>query len=210
MLARSIDFLGDPRMNELIAEQWGVVRRGALPGHLGRHAGLRGICVLHARGRKADRPSDLQGGPVRIGLLSDLPAISVYLYRALSTAFVVAVIFWTVTAVRRRRPALLTRAGIVIVIWAASIATTAGVHTLDVWRYLVPAVPMVGLMLSRNDRMPAEGLIAPLASCSSGRSKKLPRSAASMTKPVDQIPVTTERLERAPVTLAYFIELDAD
>jgi hypothetical protein len=34
------------------------------------------------------------------------------------------------------------------VMWAASIATAAGVHTLDVWRYLIPAVPMVGLMLS--------------------------------------------------------------
>jgi hypothetical protein len=32
--------------------------------------------------------------------------------------------------------------------WAASIATAAAAHTLDVWRYLVPAVPMVGLMLS--------------------------------------------------------------
>ena len=32
--------------------------------------------------------------------------------------------------------------------WAASIATAAGVHTLDVWRYLIPAVPVVGLMLS--------------------------------------------------------------
>jgi hypothetical protein len=32
--------------------------------------------------------------------------------------------------------------------WAASIVTAAGVHTLDVWRYLIPAVPMVGLMLS--------------------------------------------------------------
>ena len=47
---------------------------------------------------------DLQGGPVRIGLLSDLPGISTYLFRALSAAFVIAVIFWTVTAVRRRRP----------------------------------------------------------------------------------------------------------
>ena len=35
-----------------------------------------------------------------------------------------------------------------MVMWAASIATAAGVHTLDVWRYLIPAVPMVGLMLS--------------------------------------------------------------
>jgi hypothetical protein len=36
----------------------------------------------------------------------------------------------------------------VLVMWAASIATAAGAHTLDVWRYLIPAVPMVGLMLS--------------------------------------------------------------
>jgi hypothetical protein len=41
-----------------------------------------------------------------------------------------------------------TRAGIVIMMWAASIATAAGAHTLDVGRYLIPAVPMVGLMLS--------------------------------------------------------------
>jgi len=53
-----------------------------------------------------------------------------------------------VTAVRHRRSRFLTRAGIVIVMWAASIVTVAGAHTLDVWRYLIPAVPMVGLMLS--------------------------------------------------------------
>ena len=94
------------------------------------------------------QPIDLQGGPVRIGLLSDLPRISAYLFRALSTAFVIAVIFWTVTAVRHRRPEFVTRAGIVIVMWAASIATAAGAHTLDVGRYLIPAVPMVGLTLS--------------------------------------------------------------
>jgi hypothetical protein len=41
-----------------------------------------------------------------------------------------------------------TRAGIVIVMWAASIVTAAGVHTLDVTRYLVPAVPMVAIILS--------------------------------------------------------------
>jgi hypothetical protein len=103
------------------------------------------ILTLHGR---AAQPIDLQGGPVRTGLLSDLPGISAHLFRALSIAFVVAVIFWTVSAVRRRRPAFVTRAGIVIVMWAASIATAAGAHTLDVGRYLVPAVPMVGLMLS--------------------------------------------------------------
>ena len=49
---------------------------------------------------------------------------------------------------RRRHPEFVTRAGIVIVMWAASIMTAAGVHTLDVARYLVLAVPMVGIMLS--------------------------------------------------------------
>jgi hypothetical protein len=103
------------------------------------------IMMRHGR---AAQPIDLQGGPVRIGLLSDLPGISAYLFRALSTAFVIAVIFWTMTAVRRRRPAFSTRAGIVIAMWAASIAIAAGAHTLDISRYLVPAVPMVSLMLS--------------------------------------------------------------
>jgi hypothetical protein len=106
------------------------------------------VSDIMTRHGRAVQPIDLQGGPVRIGLLADLPGISAYLCKALSTVFVIAVIFWTVTAVRPRRPAFSTRAGIVIVMWAASIATAAGAHTLDVWRYLVPAVPMVGLMLS--------------------------------------------------------------
>jgi hypothetical protein len=106
------------------------------------------VSDIMTRHGRAAQPIDLQGGPVRIGLLSDLPGISAYLFRALSTAFVIAVIFWTVTAVRRRRPGFVTRGGVVIVMWAASIVTAAGAHTLDVWRYLIPAVPMVGLMLS--------------------------------------------------------------
>jgi hypothetical protein len=106
------------------------------------------VSEIMTRHGRAVQPIDLQGAPVRIGLLSDLPVISNYLFRALSAAFVIAVLFWTVTAVRRRRPAFVTRAGIVIVMWAAAIAPAAGAHTLDVWRYLVPAVPMVGLMLS--------------------------------------------------------------
>ena len=106
------------------------------------------VSDIMTRHGRAAQPIDLQGGPVRIGLLSDLPGISACLYRALSIAFVVAAIFWTVTAVRRRRPAFSTRAGIVIAMWAASIMTAAGAHTLDVWRYLIPAVPMAGLMLS--------------------------------------------------------------
>jgi hypothetical protein len=106
------------------------------------------VSDIMARHGRAMQPIDLQGGPVRIGLLSDLPGFSVYLFRTLSIAFIVAVLFWTVTAVRRRRPEFVTRAGIVIVMWAASIATAAAVHTLDVARYLVPAVPMVGILLS--------------------------------------------------------------
>ena len=103
------------------------------------------IMTRHGRAAQA---IDLQGGPVRIGLLSNLPGISAYLFRVLSTAFVIAVMFWTVIAVRQRRSGFVTRAGIVIVMWAASIVTAAGAHTLDIWRYLIPAVPIVGLMLS--------------------------------------------------------------
>jgi hypothetical protein len=106
------------------------------------------VSDIMARHGRAMQPIDLQGGPVRIGLLSDLPGCSVYLFRSLSIAFVIAVLFWTVAAVRRRRPEFVTRAGIVIVMWAASIATAAAVHTLDVARYLVAAVPMVGILLS--------------------------------------------------------------
>jgi hypothetical protein len=105
------------------------------------------VSDIMTRHGRASQLIDLQGGPIRIGLLSDFPSVSAYLFRALSTVFVIAVIFWTVTAVRRR-PGFVTRAGIVIVMWAASIATAAAAHTLDVWRYLIPAVPMVGLMLS--------------------------------------------------------------
>ena len=127
------------------------------------------------------QPIDLQGEPVRIGLLSDLPGISAYLFRALSTAFAIAVLFWTVTAVRRRRPAFVTRAGIVIVMWAVSIATAAGAHTLDVGRYLIPrsadggphAVPF-RRRTGRNDRMSAERLIAPFASSHAQNGRGIP------------------------------------
>jgi hypothetical protein len=129
------------------------------------------IMMRHGR---AAQPIDLQGGPVRIGLLSDLPGISAYLFRALSTAFVIAVIFWTVTAVRRRRPRFLMRAGIVIVMWAASIVTAAGAHTLDVWRYLIPAVPMVGLMLSLFAVELAETIVANYAAPSATVRRAMP------------------------------------
>jgi hypothetical protein len=80
--------------------------------------------------------------------LSDFPAISAGLFKALSATFMIAILFWAASAVWCWRSAFSTRAGIVIVMWTASIATAAGVHTLDVARYLVPAVPMVGMMLS--------------------------------------------------------------
>jgi hypothetical protein len=103
--------------------------------------------IMTRHGRSA-QSLNLQGGPVRIGLLADFPAISACLFRALSAAFAISIIFWTVTVMWRRRATFATRAGIVIVMWSASIATAAAAHTLDVWRYLIPAVPMVGLMLS--------------------------------------------------------------
>ncbi len=103
--------------------------------------------IMRRHGHSA-QSLDLQGAPVRIGLLADFPTISVHLFRALSAAFAVVIVFWTVTALRRRRAAFSTRGGIVIVMWAASIAPAAAAHTLDVWRYLIPAVPMVGLLLS--------------------------------------------------------------
>jgi hypothetical protein len=32
--------------------------------------------------------------------------------------------------------------------WTASVVPAAAAHTLDVWRYLIPTVPMVALILS--------------------------------------------------------------
>jgi hypothetical protein len=134
--------------------------------------------IMKRHGRAA-QPIDLQGGPVRIGLLSDLSGISAYLFRTLSAAFVIAVIFWTVTAVRRRRPGFSTRAGIVIVMWAASIVTAAGAHTLDVWRYLIPAVPMVGLMLSLCAVELAETIVADHAAPSATIRRAMPSDPSS-------------------------------
>ena len=106
------------------------------------------VSDIMARHGRAVQPTDLQGGPIRIGPWSDFPGVSADLFRALSAAFVIAILFWTATVVWGRHPGFVTRAGIVIVMWAASIVTAAAVHTLDITRYLVPAVPMVGIMLS--------------------------------------------------------------
>jgi hypothetical protein len=106
------------------------------------------VSDIMTRHGRAAQLTDLQGGPVRIGPLADVPVFSTYLYRGLSGAFVIAVMFWMAAAVRRRRPEFVTRASIVTMMWSASIATVAGAHTLDVLRYLIPSVPMVGLLLS--------------------------------------------------------------
>ena len=63
-----------------------------------------------------------------------------------------------------------------IAMWAASIATAAGAHTLDVWRYLIPAVPMVGLMLS----LFAIELAETCSSAMSASSLRLPPAAPHM------------------------------
>ncbi|WP_027579310.1 hypothetical protein [Bradyrhizobium sp. Ai1a-2] len=138
------------------------------------------VSEIMTRHGRAAQPIDLQGGPVRIGLMSDFPAVSAYLFRALSAAFVVAVIFWTVAAVRRRRRAFVTRGGIVVVMWAASIAAAAGAHTLDVSRYLIPGVPMVGLMLSLFAVELAETIKADRAA---SKSRKIPGAAPSRIRP---------------------------
>jgi hypothetical protein len=104
------------------------------------------VSDIMTRYGRASQLIDLQGGPIQIGLLSDFPTVSAYLFRALSTVFVIAIVFWTVTAARRSN--FTTRAGIVIAMWAASIIPAAATHTLDVLRYLIPAVPMVGLTLA--------------------------------------------------------------
>ena len=64
-----------------------------------------------------------------------------------------------------------------IVIWAASIVTAAGVHTLDVWRYLIPAVPMVGLMLSLFVEL-AETIVADHAAPSATIRRAMPSGSS--------------------------------
>jgi len=126
--------------------------------------------ILTRHGRAA-QPIDLQGGPVRIGLLSDLPGISAYLFRALSTAFgyrrhILDGDRCAASAPqvrdarrdrdrdvgdfdrdRRRRPHPRRLA-------------ISGSRSADGGHHAVPFRRRTG----RNDRMPAEGLIAPLAS----------------------------------------------
>lgn len=113
------------------------------------------MMMQHGRGAEA---AGLKGGPVQGALLSALPGISILLFRASSAAFIIAILLWAWKglAARRRRPRFVARGGIVIVMWAASIVTSAAAHTLDISRYLVPATPIVALMLSLSGAELAE------------------------------------------------------
>jgi hypothetical protein len=89
-----------------------------------------------------------EGDSIKTWILSDLGLAGVLLFRGLSAAFVTAMLFWILVAVSGRQPTFSLRAGIVIVLWVASILPTAASITLDMWRYLVPSTPMVALLLS--------------------------------------------------------------
>jgi hypothetical protein len=93
-------------------------------------------------------PVEANTEPVAKGFLSNLGRAGVLLFRGLSAVFVVAALFWILTAIRGRRSDFSMRAGILIVLWVASVLPTASTHTLDIWRYLVPATPMVSLLIS--------------------------------------------------------------
>jgi hypothetical protein len=94
------------------------------------------------------RASTMADRPVRGWVLGNLGSVSRGLFRGLSAAFVASGVLWILAAASGRYPAFSTRGGIVIILWLASILTSAVAHTLDIWRYLVPSTPMVALMLS--------------------------------------------------------------
>jgi hypothetical protein len=86
--------------------------------------------------------------PVRGWVLGNLGWVSTGVFRGLSAAFVAAGVLWIIASASGRYPAFSARGGMIIVLWLASILTSAAAHTLDIWRYLVPSTPMVALMLS--------------------------------------------------------------
>jgi hypothetical protein len=107
------------------------------------------VANLLARHGRAAEAAGL-GTQVQGGLLSALPSTSTALFRTVSAAFLIALLFWSWTGLttRRHRRRFVAQGGIVIVMWTASIVTAAAAHTLDISRYLVPATPIVALMLS--------------------------------------------------------------
>jgi hypothetical protein len=92
--------------------------------------------------------STLLERPVRGWILGNLGRFSTALFKGLSAAFEAAGILWIIATASGLSPAFSVRGGVIIVLWLASISTSAAAHTLDIWRYLVPSTPMVALMLS--------------------------------------------------------------
>jgi hypothetical protein len=92
--------------------------------------------------------SGLDERPVRGWILGNLGGVSIALFRGLSAAFIGCGILWILAVASGRYATFSVRGGILIVLWLASILTSAAAHTLDIWRYLVPSTPMVALMLS--------------------------------------------------------------
>jgi hypothetical protein len=92
-------------------------------------------------------PTDA-GTPVRTWYLSRLGWLSIYLFKGLSAAFVVSAVCCPVIAVKARQPLFFSSAGVLIAVWLLAIVSSAAAHTLDVRRYLVPATPMVALLLA--------------------------------------------------------------
>lgn len=108
------------------------------------------VFAMLARHGRAAEATDLGAEQVRGALLAELPGVSTLLFKGLSAAFILAAAWWSWRGLssRGRRSSFFLRGGIVIMMWAASIVTAAAAHTLDVSRYLVPATPIVALMLS--------------------------------------------------------------
>jgi hypothetical protein len=103
--------------------------------------------VLKRRGLPADG-IEADNGRIRGWILSDLGRGGYLLFRGLSAAFIAAIAFWILVAISGWRPVFSMRASIVIVLWIASVLPAASAITLDHWRYLVPATPMVAILLS--------------------------------------------------------------
>jgi hypothetical protein len=103
------------------------------------------IEMLKQHGLPADGIEKNNGG-MEVWILSG--RVGHLLFRGLSAAFVAAIPFCILVAVSGWRPVFSMRASIVIVLWIASVLPAASATTLDHWRYLVPATPMVAVLLS--------------------------------------------------------------
>ena len=86
--------------------------------------------------------------PVKTWLLSDLGPISIALFELLSLLFVASAALALVLAWGGQQQQFVIQAGVLLSLWAASTFPSAAVHTLDIKRYLIPATPIVALLLS--------------------------------------------------------------